>query len=67
MINGNIYPVPDIEQLFLGVHLSRVISGDVYIGPTSIPAFGRENYGIFTRIEFLEGLNISKNIISMYY
>lgn len=67
MVKGNIYPVPDIEQPFLGVHLTRVISGDVYIGPTAIPAFGRENYGIFSGIEFLEGLNISKNIISMYY
>jgi L-2-hydroxyglutarate oxidase LhgO len=67
MVKGNIYPVPDIEQPFLGVHLTRVISGDVYIGPTAIPAFGRENYGIFSGIEFLEGLRISKNIISMYY
>lgn len=45
-VNGNIYPVPDIRNPFLGVHFTRSISGDVYIGPTAIPAFGRENYGI---------------------
>ncbi len=38
-VRANIYPVPDISLPFLGVHLTRVISGDVYIGPTAIPAF----------------------------
>lgn len=45
-INGNIYPVPDLAYPFLGVHFSRNIHGDIYVGPTAIPAFGRENYGI---------------------
>lgn len=56
-INGNIYPVPDIRNPFLGVHFTRVINGDVYIGPTAIPAFGRENYGIFEGID-TEALSI---------
>jgi L-2-hydroxyglutarate oxidase len=43
-VNGNIYPVPDIRNPFLGVHFTRSASGDVYVGPTAIPAFGRENY-----------------------
>ena len=46
-VNGNIYPVPDIRNPFLGVHFTRSVHGDVYVGPTAIPAFGRENYGIF--------------------
>ncbi|NJL58530.1 MAG: L-2-hydroxyglutarate oxidase [Desulfobacteraceae bacterium] len=46
MISGNIYPVPDIRNPFLGVHFTKNIYGDVYLGPTAIPAFGRENYGI---------------------
>jgi len=46
MIRGNIYPVPDVRNPFLGVHFTKSISGDVYIGPTATPAFGRENYGI---------------------
>ncbi|MFB6271257.1 MAG: NAD(P)/FAD-dependent oxidoreductase [Salinibacter sp.] len=45
-VNGNIYPVPDLRNPFLGVHLSRNADGQVYVGPTAIPAFGRENYGI---------------------
>jgi L-2-hydroxyglutarate oxidase len=44
LVRGNIYPVPDLEKPFLGVHLTRDIDGDVYAGPSAIPAFGRENY-----------------------
>ncbi|MGA7104108.1 MAG: L-2-hydroxyglutarate oxidase [Candidatus Deferrimicrobiaceae bacterium] len=50
-VRGNIYPVPDIRNPFLGVHFSRDIHGDVYLGPTAIPAFGRENYGILSGID----------------
>lgn len=46
MVRGNIYPVPDPRNPFLGVHFTHGVSGEVYIGPTSIPAFGRENYGL---------------------
>jgi len=45
LVRGNIYPVPDLRNPFLGVHFTRGIHDDVYIGPTAIPAFGRENYG----------------------
>jgi L-2-hydroxyglutarate oxidase LhgO len=45
-VNGNIYPVPDIRNPFLGVHFTRSAHGDVYLGPTAIPALGRENYGL---------------------
>ena len=50
-VNGNIYPVPDIRNPFLGIHFTRGIHGDVYLGPTAIPAFGRENYGILRGID----------------
>jgi len=56
-VNGNIYPVPDVKNPFLGVHFTRGIHGDVYLGPTAIPAFGRENYGILKGIDS-EGLSI---------
>ncbi|MGE4292878.1 MAG: L-2-hydroxyglutarate oxidase [Desulfovibrio sp.] len=46
LVQSNIYPVPDIRNPFLGVHFTRSVHGDAYIGPTAIPAFGRENYGI---------------------
>ncbi len=43
-VNGNIYPVPDISNPFLGVHFTRSVHGEVYLGPTAIPALGPENY-----------------------
>jgi 2-hydroxyglutarate dehydrogenase len=36
LVNGLIYPVPDPELPFLGVHLTRHTSGDVLIGPTAL-------------------------------
>ncbi|WP_319584090.1 L-2-hydroxyglutarate oxidase [uncultured Pseudodesulfovibrio sp.] len=56
-INGSIYPVPNIKNPFLGVHFTRSVHGDVYVGPTAIPAFGRENYGILKGLDG-EVLNI---------
>lgn len=50
LVRGNIYPVPDIRNPFLGVHFTRSHDGTVYIGPTAIPAFGRENYGLLKGI-----------------
>lgn len=48
LVKGNIYPVPDIRNPFLGVHFTRNIANDVTIGPTAIPSFGRENYHAFS-------------------
>nr|WP_321258616.1 L-2-hydroxyglutarate oxidase [uncultured Pseudodesulfovibrio sp.] len=50
-IRGSIYPVPNIKNPFLGVHFTRSVHGDVYVGPTSIPALGRENYGVLKGID----------------
>ena len=43
----NIYPVPDLNVPFLGVHITPNTKGDIFLGPTAIPAFGRENYRAF--------------------
>ncbi len=43
-INHLIYPVPDLRVPFLGIHTTTTISGKIYLGPTAVPAFGRENY-----------------------
>ncbi len=51
VVNGNIYPVPDVRNPFLGVHFTRSVHGDVYLGPTAIPALGRENYGLLSGID----------------
>jgi L-2-hydroxyglutarate oxidase LhgO len=39
-----IYPVPDLRVPFLGVHTTTTTDGNTYLGPTAVPAFGRENY-----------------------
>ena len=39
-----LYPVPDLRVPFLGVHTTTSVDGDIYLGPTAVPAFGRENY-----------------------
>jgi L-2-hydroxyglutarate oxidase LhgO len=42
---SHIYPVPDLRNPFLGVHLTRTMDGSTKIGPTAIPALWREHYG----------------------
>lgn len=51
---GSIYPTPDLGIPFLGVHITRNVKGEVYVGPTAIPAFGRENYGIIRGLSLRE-------------
>lgn len=67
LINSSIYPVPDLDLPFLGVHLTRVISGEVFVGPTAIPALGRENYGLLKGIKWSEGAIIGWQLASMYF
>ena len=43
-VNGNIYPVPDPRFPFLGVHFTRRINGDIWLGPNAVLAFAREGY-----------------------
>jgi L-2-hydroxyglutarate oxidase LhgO len=43
-IRTNIYPVPDLRNPFLGVHVTVTSEGKAKIGPTAIPAFWREQY-----------------------
>ena len=47
LVRGSIYPVPDLRNPFLGVHFTRSADDRVYVGPTAIHAFGRENYCSF--------------------
>jgi L-2-hydroxyglutarate oxidase len=39
-----IYPVPDPALPFLGVHLTRTITGEVECGPNALFSFAREGY-----------------------
>ena len=44
LVRGLIYPVPDPALPFLGVHLTRRIDGEVWIGPNAVLALAREGY-----------------------
>ncbi len=46
LVRGSIYPVPDLRSPFLGVHLTHTVEDVIDVGPTAIPAFGREHYGV---------------------
>jgi L-2-hydroxyglutarate oxidase LhgO len=48
LVRGLIYPVPDPEFPFLGVHFTRTIHGDVEAGPNAVLAFAREGYSLAT-------------------
>jgi (S)-2-hydroxyglutarate dehydrogenase len=39
-----IYPIPDPDLPFLGVHLTRMIDGGVTVGPNAVLGFAREGY-----------------------
>jgi len=45
IINHLIYPIPDPDLPFLGVHLTHMIDGSVTVGPNAVLAFKREGYG----------------------
>jgi L-2-hydroxyglutarate oxidase len=44
LVKNLIYPVPDPNFPFLGVHFTRMINGDVEAGPNAVLAFRREGY-----------------------
>ena len=50
LVRGLIYPVPDPEFPFLGVHFTRTVHGDVEAGPNAVLAFAREGY-TFGRVQ----------------
>ncbi|MBN2213611.1 MAG: L-2-hydroxyglutarate oxidase [Bacteroidales bacterium] len=57
-IRTNIYPVPDLNNPFLGVHYTITVEGTMKIGPTAIPAFWRENYKSFSHFKIKELFSI---------
>jgi L-2-hydroxyglutarate oxidase len=44
LVKNLIYPVPDPNFPFLGVHFTRMIDGEVECGPNAVFAFKREGY-----------------------
>lgn len=44
VVNHLIYPIPDPDLPFLGVHLTRMIDGSVTVGPNAVQGWKREGY-----------------------
>lgn len=44
LVKGLIYPVPNPDYPFLGVHFTKRVNGTVDLGPNAVLAFAREGY-----------------------
>jgi len=65
-VRGSIYPVPNPALPFLGIHFTRVINNEVSIGPTAIPALGRENYELLSGAKPAEAISIAVQLARLY-
>lgn len=54
-----IYPIPDLRYPFLGLHTSHKKDGNFYIGPSSTPVFGREQYHLNKNFRLQEALSLA--------
>lgn len=48
LIQHLIYPIPDPDLPFLGVHLTKMIDGSITVGPNAVQGFKREGYEKFS-------------------
>ena len=60
MIKNLIYPVPNPEFPFLGVHLTRMTNGSIECGPNAVYSFKREGYSKFS-------FNLMDTIESLFF
>ncbi len=44
LVNGLVYPIPDPRYPFLGVHLTRSVNDEVFVGPNAVPALALAGY-----------------------
>ena len=48
VVRGMVYPVPNPDLPFLGVHITRHIDGSVSLGPTAMISLARNGYGTWS-------------------
>lgn len=48
LVKTLIYPIPDPDLPFLGIHLTRMIDGGITVGPNAVLGFAREKYAKFS-------------------
>lgn len=58
-VKVNIYPVPNLNNPFLGVHFTVNVDNTIKLGPTAVPVFWRENYTGWERFRVGEFLQIT--------
>lgn len=71
LVKNLIYPVPDPNFPFLGVHFTRRISGEIEAGPNAVFAFQREGYkkSDFKWSEFWDAISFAgfRKVASKYW
>ncbi|MCK6597717.1 MAG: L-2-hydroxyglutarate oxidase [Bdellovibrionaceae bacterium] len=65
-LKRHIYPVPNLNNPFLGVHHTITVDGKSKIGPTAIPAFWREQYSGLSRFNAKELVEISTQELKLF-
>lgn len=65
-VRGNIYPVPDLRNPFLGVHFTRRPEGEVTVGPSALPLLGREQYRGMAGANVSDGLAMIKYLLRLF-
>lgn len=58
-LSTNIYPVPDLNNPFLGVHFTQTVDGKMKLGPSAIPALWPEQYDWHSNFHLNEFFNTS--------
>ncbi len=53
-----IYPIPDPELPFLGVHLTRMIDGSVTVGPNAVLGWKREGYAPLFNLDLKDSFDM---------
>lgn len=62
----HVYPVPDLNYPFLGVHHTVTVDGKLKIGPTTVPAFWREQYTALSRFDMRELMEVLSTECSLF-
>jgi (S)-2-hydroxyglutarate dehydrogenase len=65
-VRGNIYPVPDLRNPFLGVHFTRPPEGEVTVGPSALPLLGREQYRSLKGITMQDGTAMVTYLLKLF-
>jgi len=62
----HIYPVPNINQPFLGIHTTLTSDGYLKLGPTALPVLSPENYHLFSGLEFKFAFEIISTQLNLF-